>query len=72
MPKWRILGAGACTLALSALALAGPAVANETALAIGSKAADFRLVDQNGEPRELREFTARGRTVLLFFRSADW
>ena len=68
MQKWRILGAAAL-----AAALAGPAAAEEErGLPVGTAAPDFSLLDQNGEERQLGEFTARGQTVLLFYRSADW
>ena len=38
-------------------------------LAIGTKAPDFTLPDQNGEMRSLSEF--RGRKVVLYFYSKD-
>ena len=38
-------------------------------LAIGAKAPDFTLPDQNGEARSLSEF--RGRKVVLYFYSKD-
>jgi len=38
----------------------------------GQKIPPFRLVDQNGTPRDFNSVKGSKGTVLLFFRSADW
>jgi hypothetical protein len=41
-------------------------------LAVGQKAPDFSLYDQNGRVQSLESLKGTNGTVLLFFRSADW
>jgi len=41
-------------------------------LAVGQKAPDFSLRDQNGQVQTLESLKGPKGTVLLFFRSADW
>ena len=45
----------------------------EPGLAVGTKAPDFRLPDQDGNERALSELVAPQRNLaLVFVRSADW
>jgi cytochrome oxidase Cu insertion factor (SCO1/SenC/PrrC family) len=43
-------------------------VSGTPAVAVGQKAPDFELKDQDGNAVELSDFTKRGRVVLVFFR----
>lgn len=65
-----------CVLALGVVSLTacGATSAADSALgpAIGKEAPAFELVDQHGNKRGLAEFTKKGKTALVFFRSADW
>jgi cytochrome oxidase Cu insertion factor (SCO1/SenC/PrrC family) len=49
-----------------------PDAESRPGLAIGERAPEFRLSDQNGNERALSEFLGKPRTALIFFRSADW
>lgn len=50
-----------------------PAEQAKTGLAVGNKAPQFTLKDQNGKPRKLSEFLNKGNKVaLVFYRSASW
>ena len=40
--------------------------------AIGTKAVDFTLPDQNGVEHTLSSLLERGQLAIVFFRSADW
>ena len=40
--------------------------------AIGVKAPDFELSDQNGQMQTLRSLSGPKGLMLVFFRSADW
>lgn len=39
---------------------------------VGDKAIEFRLPDQNGQPRTLASVAGPKGTMLVFFRSSDW
>ena len=41
-------------------------------LAVGEQAPGFRLQDQTGTDRTLKELLAGGKVALVFYRSADW
>jgi cytochrome oxidase Cu insertion factor (SCO1/SenC/PrrC family) len=67
--------------ALSACLLIGSAAAYTTAqaaatrdvgLAVGTRAPDFTLVDQNGTSRSLESLLGSGKLAIIFYRSADW
>jgi cytochrome oxidase Cu insertion factor (SCO1/SenC/PrrC family) len=46
---------------------------NAHGLAIGAKAPEFKLKDQEGKERALAEFQKKAKFVaLVFYRSADW
>ncbi len=70
------------TLAASLLLLAPLAAwpqqkgkpANEelTGLKVGATAPAFLLKDQEGRDRSLKELLKKGKTALVFYRSADW
>jgi peroxiredoxin len=47
--------------------VAAPAVARETALAVGERAPDVRLSDQHGKPFDLTDALAAHRFVVLAF-----
>lgn len=50
-----------------------PDVEDDTpGLAVGQKALDFELKDQNGETRTLAGILESGNAALVFYRSADW
>ena len=51
---------------------ADPASENNTGLKVGEKAPDFKLKDQNGEERTLKDLTKDGSVALVFYRSASW
>jgi len=40
--------------------------------AIGSKAPEFSLRDQDDQPRTLGQLRGKGIAALVFYRSADW
>jgi cytochrome oxidase Cu insertion factor (SCO1/SenC/PrrC family) len=44
----------------------------KTGLKVGTKAPAFTLKDQNGKERSLDEFLKKGKTALVFYRSASW
>jgi cytochrome oxidase Cu insertion factor (SCO1/SenC/PrrC family) len=53
--------------------LSGNAIAqDQTGLAIGSKAPEFTLKDQNGQDQSLQTMLKKGPVALVFHRSADW
>lgn len=58
--------------AASASAAAGPLDESMTEVAIGEKAPDFTLNDQDGNEVSLASLLAEGNVALVFFRSADW
>lgn len=39
---------------------------------LGTKAAEFKLPDQNGKERKLSELLKQGPVAVVFHRSADW
>jgi hypothetical protein len=41
-------------------------------LEVGSKVPAFELSDQNGQKHSNETLKGTNRTILLFFRSADW
>ncbi len=41
-------------------------------LAVGAKAPEFALKDQNGQERKLSDLLSQGSVALVFYRSADW
>lgn len=41
-------------------------------LAVGAKAPDFALNDQDGKKHALSDLLKRGKVALVFYRSADW
>ena len=41
-------------------------------LAVGAKAPDIALKDQNGVERKLSDLLSKGPVALVFYRSADW
>ncbi len=49
-----------------------PAPEELTGLKVGTPAPRFKLMDQEGKPRELGEFLGKGKVAIVFFRSADW
>lgn len=49
-----------------------PADEAKTGLAVGEKAPEFTLADQNGQERSLAELVAAGPVALVFTRSANW
>ena len=66
--------AGACVPLLLALAAtaAEPASPEKTGLAVGQRAPDFTLKDQNDRDVSLSALLKKGPVALVFFRSADW
>jgi cytochrome oxidase Cu insertion factor (SCO1/SenC/PrrC family) len=64
----------ACALLAFAatVAAAKPAPPEKTGLAIGQKAPDFTLKDQNGRDVSLAVLLKKGPVALVFFRSAEW
>jgi cytochrome oxidase Cu insertion factor (SCO1/SenC/PrrC family) len=55
-----------------AAAEAAPADEAKTGLAVGEKAPEFTLKDQNGEERSLAGLLEAGPVALVFSRSAEW
>ena len=51
---------------------AAPASPELTGLAVGQKASDFALKDQNDRAVSLASLLKKGPVALVFFRSADW
>ena len=43
-----------------------------TGIKIGEKAPDFTLKDQDNKERSLNEFLKKGKTAVVFYRSASW
>ena len=41
-------------------------------IAVGDRAPNFTLKDQEGKERSLDEFLGKGKVALVFYRSADW
>jgi len=72
VPVKRVLAVavGLC-VALSA-ASADPPPEEKTGLKVGEKAPEFKLKDQSGKERELKEMLKDGPVALVFFRSASW
>ncbi len=58
--------------AASASAAAGPLDESMTGVAIGEKAPDFTLNDQDGNEVTLASLLSEGNVALVFYRSADW
>jgi cytochrome oxidase Cu insertion factor (SCO1/SenC/PrrC family) len=58
-------------LAVAAFA-AAPASPEKTGLAVGQKAPDFTLKDQNDRDVSLASLVQKGPVAVVFFRSADW
>ena len=52
--------------------LAGAVLGADRGPAIGAKAPDFHLPDQNGKPHNLQELMGPKGLMLVFYRSADW
>jgi cytochrome oxidase Cu insertion factor (SCO1/SenC/PrrC family) len=67
----RSLSACVLLLALAATA-AEPASPEKTGLAVGQRAPDFTLKDQNDRDISLSALLKKGPVALVFFRSADW
>ena len=67
-------------LAVAAVLLAGvaqaraaePAPENKTGLKVGEKAPEFKLKDQSGKERSLKDLLKGGNVALVFYRSASW
>ncbi|MCH8956392.1 hypothetical protein IIA28_13900 [candidate division KSB1 bacterium] len=49
-----------------------PELGFSTGPAIGAKVPDFRLLDQFGELRSLKDLLGKNGAVLNLYRSADW
>ena len=49
-----------------------PAPEEQTGVKVGTVAPAFTLKDQEGQERSLNELLKKGKTALVFFRSADW
>ena len=68
--------AGSLTAFVLLVALAAtdaePASPEKTGLAIGQRAPDFTLKDQNDRDVSLSALLKKGPVALVFFRSADW
>lgn len=63
----------ACSLLLAvAASAAAPASPETTGLAVGQKAPEFTLKDQNDRDVSLATLLKKGPVALVFFRSADW
>ncbi len=63
----------ACSLLLALTAGGGAPASPETAgLAVGQKAPEFTLKDQNDRDVSLATLLKKGPVALVFFRSADW
>ena len=58
-------------ITLALLAFAWPALA-DSGPALETTAPAFELPDQDGNERSLASLLEKGRTALLFYRSADW
>jgi len=75
MKSTRFAGSlAACSLLLLALAAAAaePASPEKTGVAVGQKAPDFTLKDQNDHDVSLTALLKKGPVALVFFRSAEW
>ena len=57
---------------LPAAAAAEPASPEKTGVAVGQKAPDFTLKDQNNRDVSLAALLKKGPVALVFFRSAEW
>ena len=64
--------APAAIVLLCAVALLAQVDVNTIGPQKGAAAIDFRLTDQNGQPRTLASVAGPKGTMLVFFRSADW
>ena len=53
-------------------ALAQKAGEDKTGLAVGAKAPEFKLKDQNGKEVSLADLLKKGKVAVVFHRSADW
>lgn len=51
---------------------AEPALTGKTGLAVGKKAPEWTLKDQDGKNQPLSSFLKQGPVALVFYRSADW
>lgn len=67
-----MLALGFAWLTPAALAEPKPADPAKTGIAVGEKAPDFTLKDQNGEERSLEGLLESGPVALVFTRSAEW
>jgi cytochrome oxidase Cu insertion factor (SCO1/SenC/PrrC family) len=76
MTPMRITGTlFACALLLTSAFVAGataPASPEKTGLAVGERAPDFTLKDQNNRDVSLSVLLKKGPVALVFFRSAEW
>lgn len=71
----RGLAAGLLGLILAgsgSVAAPRPGAADEIGLAVGERAPQFTLKDQDGRERRLDDFLGKKKVALVFFRSADW
>jgi hypothetical protein len=64
--------AGCSLLLLAFTAAVEPASPEKTGIAVGQKAPDFTLKDQNDHDVSLAVVLKKGPVALVFFRSADW
>jgi len=67
--RWWILGAVMATATLRALSAETP---DQTRLAIGQKTPPFTLKARDEKERSLESVLKKGKTILVFHRSADW
>jgi cytochrome oxidase Cu insertion factor (SCO1/SenC/PrrC family) len=76
MRSIRLVGSlSACSLLLAlttAAPAAEPASPEATGLAVGQKAPDFTLKDQNSRDVSLTALLKKGLVAVVFYRSADW
>ena len=49
-----------------------PPADDSPGIAVGEPAPDFKLQDQAGQERSLKQLTAEQNVALVFYRSADW
>ena len=69
----KAIGMLALLLALSPTLIACQASAQEDrGIAVGEKAPDFTLKDQNGEEVKLADLLMEKNVALVFYRSASW
>jgi cytochrome oxidase Cu insertion factor (SCO1/SenC/PrrC family) len=63
--------AAAVLLVLTVGCTGDPAPVN-VSLNVGDAAPEFRLTDQHGKQRSLKEFLGNGSVAVVFYRSAEW